>query len=283
MLLPVYNEDRFLQYSLDVPIKFVDEIIIVDGGPLGVSTDKTTNIIDEFDSKYPNKIQYLSGTFVLDDGVWDESAQRNLGLSKVSGNILMPHCGDMIYTNEGMSKMVDAIRRFPEKKIIYCLFIEFWLNQQRIRLYGGHAMEEWFPVPAISDIPFVSIDIINEYKDGPHLILKEYENNDFLFITDAFRYHYGWISGFDKQIAKHVRNITMGAWGEYGESIKIKGDKAIVTWAINHVLNYPNESCGFDYSGHIPLNLTLSYLDNYDKTIEFYENQYGQDFWKATD
>ena len=126
MLLPIYNEEEFLPYSLATTIDYVDEVIIIDGGPFGPSDDKTHEIISGFDKIYPGKIQYYSGTFRLENGGWDESTSRNLGLSKVTGDFLMPHCADMIYTHEGMSRIIDAIENFPDKEIIYCLFTVFW-------------------------------------------------------------------------------------------------------------------------------------------------------------
>jgi glycosyltransferase involved in cell wall biosynthesis len=279
MLLPVYNEGRLLRRSLENTMRYVDEAIIVDGSPWGASTDETADIIDDFDRLYPGKINYSSGRFVLPSGAWDESAHRNLALSKVTGNILMPHCGDMIYTNEGMARMVDAVDRFRDKKVYYCLFIEFWKDTEQIRLYGGHAMEAWYPVPAISDIPMMSMDIVEKYQDGPHLVIKELQQPDYLFVPGAFRYHYGWILGFDTQVAKHIRNMSMGAWGEHGEAIVASGEAGIAKWAINHVLGYAKEPCGFDYSGELPFPERISYLDRYDETIAFYESKYGEGFW----
>jgi hypothetical protein len=261
-------------------MRYVDEAIIVDGSPWGASTDDTANIIDDFDRLYPGKINYSSGTFVLENGAWDESSHRNLGLSKVTGNILMPHCGDMIYTDEGMGKMVSAIDRFRDKKIIYCPFVEFWLDQQHIRMYQGHAMESWYPVLAISDNNFVSMDIVKHYQDGPHLVLGEYEQKDFIYIHDATRYHYGWITGFAPQVRKHIRNMSMGAWGEHGEEIVASGDQGIAKWAINHVLDYPNKGCCYDYHNDPPIVGDYTYLTGYDEAIAGFEQQFGEGFWK---
>lgn len=280
MLLPVYNEEQFLREALRNTMPFVDEAIIVDGSPWGASTDGTADIIDDFDRLYPGKINYSSGTFVLDDGAWDESAHRNLALSKVTGNILMPHCGDMIYTAEGMAKMVSAMDRFRDKKIFYCLMVEFWLDQEHVRMYKGHAMEAWFPVMAISDIPFMATDMVEKYYSGPKMELKQDKDEHFLFVPGVFRYHYGWITGFDFQVAKHIRNMSMGAWEEHGEEIKQSGEEGIAKWAIKHVINYAETKCSYDYCGYKPLWGNYSYLARYDETIAKYEKKYGEGFWK---
>jgi len=278
MLLPVYNEGTLLRYSLENTIKYVDEIVVVDGGPEGPSNDKTKDIIDGFGKLYPNKINYFSGTFRRENGSWDEGASRNLGLSNITGDILMPHCGDMIYTDSDITKMVNAVKTYPDKRIIYCPFVEFWLDQTQIRLYGGHAMEAWFPVLAISDIPFVALDLIAEYRDGPHLILKEYTYKDFLFVPNAFRYHYGWVSGFQTQVNKHIRNITMGAWAEQGDEIMKGGPKGVAKWAVKHVLSYPDMNCGYTFAGTPPINTKFTYLDGANESILEYKAKYGGDF-----
>lgn len=280
MLLPVYNEAQFLREALRNTMPLVDEAIIIDGSPWGASTDDTANIIDDFDRLYPGKINYSSGKFALENGAWDESAHRNLALSKVTGNILMPHCGDMIYTAEDMAKMVAAIDAYRDKKIFYCFMVEFWLDQEHIRMYKGHAMEAWYPVLAISDIPFMAIGMVEEYYAGPKMKLKQDKDEDFLFVPGAFRYHYGWITGFDFQVRKHIRNMTMGAWEAAGEDILASGEAGIAKWAINHVLAYDKTKCSYSYCGHKPLWGNYSYMSRYDETIVEYEEKYGEGFWK---
>jgi len=280
MLMPVYNEEKFLRYSLENTLRYVDEAIIIDGSPWGASTDNTPNIIDEFDRIYPRKIRYSTGTFIMPDGSWDESAHRNLALSKVTGDILMPHCGDMIYTDDSMRRMVSAIDRFRDKRIIYCPFIEFWLDQQHVRMYGGHAMEAWYPVFAISDINFIAMDIIKHYQDGPHLVIENYDQSHFMIVPHAYRYHYGWLTGFAFQVRKHIRNMTMGAWGEAGKEIFESGEQGIAKWAINHVLDYPLTTA-YTYCGDPPIhNINPTYLDGKDECIAEYEAKYGEGFWK---
>lgn len=277
MLLPIYNEGILLKYSLENTIKYMDEIIIVDGGPHGPSTDNSKQIIDAFDRLYPGKIKYYTGIFRMENGSWDESAHRNYGLSKVTGDFLMAHCGDMIYPDTDIYRMIEAINKYPDKRIVYCLFVEFWLDQTQIRMYGGHAMEAWYPVLAVSDIPFVRMDLIKKYQNGPHLLIEGYTQKDFMFIHNAFRYHYGWISGFHTQVNKHIRNMAMGAWGEVGKPIFDAGEKAIVKWAINHVLSYKDMGCGFVFTSDPPIDIDITYLDGYEDVIQKYKTIYGDD------
>lgn len=280
MLLPVYNEEKFLKYSLEFTLPHVDEAIIIDGSPWGASTDNSVKIIDDFDYKYPNKITYLSGTFALPDGAWDESAQRNLGLAKVTGDILMPHCGDMIYTEADMLKMIEAMEQFPEKRIIYCPFVEFWLDQKHIRLYTGCCMEAWLPVCANSDVNFLSMDIVGGFQDGPHTQFKPYTWQDFLYVPYAFRYHYGWVSGFERQVEKHIRIMTMGGWGEVFKEVKEGGERHIAAWAIKHTLSYPDMPCAFPYCGEVPIDKEFNYDNRKNETLAMYEGKYGKEFWQ---
>ena len=289
MLLPIYNEEKFLSYSLENTIPSVDEVIIIDGSPWGVSTDNSLNIIDDFHHKYPNKIKYFSGTFALPvensdeigDGAWDESAQRNLGLSKVSGDILMPHCGDMIYAETDMLKMIEAMERFPDAKIIYCPFVEFWIDQKHIRLYTDSCLESCLPVCANSDVNFLSMDIVVGYFDGSKgMQIMPYTWQDFLYVPYAFRYHYGWVSGFDREVEKHIRAMILGCWEETFKEVKEGGERHIAAWAIKHTLSYPDIPCAFPYCGEVPIAKEFSYDDRKDETLAMYEEKYGKQFWE---
>jgi glycosyltransferase involved in cell wall biosynthesis len=285
MLLPVLNEGQLLEANLETTLPYVDEAIIVDGGPEGPSTDDTASIVEQFSKVHPGKITYLSDTFDLGDTTWDESKQRNLGLSKVTGDFLMPHCGDMIYDEEDMARLREAVDKYSDKKIFFCFFLEFWLNINHLRLYRApESFNAWFPVPQIGDIPILSMELELYYENGPclhfnHSLLTNY---DFLYIHKVTRFHYGWITPFEKQVAKHVRNIKQGEWAEHGEQLKAKGEAAIYAWAVNHVLSYEGLDCKYVYTGMQPKQLQdreFSYLDGYEETIVKYEDKFGKNFW----
>ena len=276
MLLPVYNEGLLLNYSLATTLPFVDEAIITDGGPNGPSTDETKNIINAYSVLYPKKIKYFPRTDRLKNGAWDESATRNFALSQCTGDFIIPHCGDMIYTYEDMMRIREIVDS-TSNRIYYYFFIEFWRDHKHIRCYGGHAMEARFPVLAVGDIPILAKELIEGYTNGPHIIVSKYTNKDFHFIPQVFRYHFGWISGFEKQVMKHYRNIRMGQWKEAGEELMKLSDGQLTNWAVHHVLDYATNDCGFDYCGTYPIPVKLSYLDGYDETIAKYKTMYGND------
>jgi len=282
MLMPVYNEEAFIEQSLRWVLEYIDEAVIVDGSPTGPSTDRTPEIIESYIQKYPKRIRYMTGKYALPDGSWDESTQRNSGLSQVTGDYLLLHCGDMIYDKKDIEMLCNAVRTFPERKVFYCLFIEFWLDEEHVRLYGGGegTLNEWFKLPVIGDVPIISMELRPYFHHGPHLDLAEVTSEDYLFLPHAFRYHYGWISGFEAQVEKHIRNITMGAWGEPMEHVRQAGDMAIAAWAIRHVMGYKDDACSFPYIGDPPgvMNGTqFTYMLGYDDAMEMYLKKYGKE------
>lgn len=285
MLLPVYNEGLLLSYSLQATLPYVDEAIIINGSQWGPSTDETKHIIDTYISQYGKKIKYYEGTFVKEDGSWDETAQRNKGLSKVTGDFLMPHCGDMIYDEADIIKMREAVDKFPDKKIYHCFFLEFFCDTNHIRLYrDARHFASWFPVPVIGDIPVLSMSLNPYYENGPQLRINEDDliPSDFVYVHNAVRYHYGWVKPFEAQVEKHVRNVQLRQWGEHGEALLQHGEKAIYIWAINHVLEYDRMTCKHAFVGEQPRimnNKHFSYLVDYDSTIKKYEKRFGEKFW----
>ncbi len=251
LVVPVYNEEDMLRQSLRDPLKYVDEAVILDGSPNGPSTDGTRQIIADYEVQYPGKIKYLSGTYRMPNGSWDESTARNLTLANINSDFMIPHCGDMIYGDRDIEILCDAIRTYPEKRVFYCWFLEFWLDQSQIRLYP---YMEWFTFPTIGDLNAIAMDSSIQYENGPHIIIPEsYKNqHNHLPLPNINRYHCGWISGFLKQVEKHYRNITMGQWGEGMNELRNSSPEKIMAWSINHVLGYPGEGCGYPYMGEPP-------------------------------
>ncbi|KKN62400.1 hypothetical protein LCGC14_0511960 [marine sediment metagenome] len=283
MLLPIYNESQFLTQNLTTVLPFVDEAIIVDGSPFGPSNDGTDKIIETFKEEYPGKIEYLKGTFELEEGVWDESAQRNLGLTKVSGDFLMPHCGDMIYDIDDIAQMRNSLEKYSDRKIFFCFFLEFFCDTEHLRLYQDKShFNAWFPCPVIGDIPIFSMDLDPIYQDGPQLKIKQVKSSDFVYVHRAVRHHYGWVSPFRKQVEKHIRNVKLRQWGEIGDELLAQGEEVICAWAFRHVLSYESMDCKFPFTGNQPAIMKekkRSYLEGYDEVIKEYEDKFGEEFY----
>jgi hypothetical protein len=121
-LLCIYNEELMLRGCLSNLVKFVDEIIIVDGSPIGPSNDGSIEIINEFMQNHL-MIKYYSGIFAFEDGTWDEPCQINFGLSKVTKGYVMRTHPDTIYDIKDMEFLRQALK--SGKKYIYCSTLDF--------------------------------------------------------------------------------------------------------------------------------------------------------------
>lgn len=275
-IVPVYNEEMFLTKNLETLSEYVDEVIVVDGSPDGPSVDETKAIATKYDV-----VQYFSGTFAKEDGAWDIDNQLNMALDMASGDYIMPTSADMIWDYRDLAVMCQAIKDYPEKKLFYCLLTEFFIDHQHIRLYPGQAYENWYLVPAIGKPSAVSADLNPCYDKGGHLQLSGINRKDFLYVSHVTRYHYGWVSGFRRQVDKHIRNVKMGAWGEIGESILNKGEERMYAWAVRHVLSYSDEESYFPYIGKQPEvmeGLNFNYLDGYEEAMKSYIGKFGKHF-----
>lgn len=114
VLTVVYNEEQILPFMLEGVIPSSDEIIIVDGGPQGPSTDNTPNIVREFILSYSHKMRYLQGTFVRSDiPVWDEGDARKNTLDATDADYLVILDGDEVFDPTTFASIVDFIRRYP--------------------------------------------------------------------------------------------------------------------------------------------------------------------------
>ena len=74
--------------------------------------------------------------------------------------------------------------------------------------------------------------------------------------------------------------MSMGAWEEAGKDIMATGEEGVAKWAINHVIEYAETKCSYDYCGPKPLWGNYSYMSRYEETIAMYEEKYGEGFWK---
>jgi hypothetical protein len=86
--MPVYNESRLLPYHLELAAPYVDEIILIDGGPEGPSTDDTKHFIKSAD--YDN-VKMIKGKFELPNrkGGWDRTKQIRVGVESARGEVLI--------------------------------------------------------------------------------------------------------------------------------------------------------------------------------------------------
>lgn len=280
-LMQVYNEELCLPCSLPAVVAVADEVVIIDGGPDGPSTDGTKAIIDQIAGLTPGKIIYLSGTYLKEDGSWDEPAQVNYGLSKVTGDYLMRITADIVFDNEDLLALREAIERFPDKKYFYCRCIDFAIDTTHFLLQHTIAVEGQLPreicgpdagiVVAMSANPRA----IEQGEYGKFGMVADIDyGHDILYLPHVTKYHYGLVKPFASQVIKYYKSVMKGDFEEFGGELAEQGDQAIIAEAINWVRNLPDTLPRQPYTGRYPVNgeplLHMNIMQGYEEFMEDY-------------
>jgi 2-polyprenyl-3-methyl-5-hydroxy-6-metoxy-1,4-benzoquinol methylase len=284
-LLCIYNEKLMLRQCLTNLVKFVDEIVIVDGGYVGPSNDGSKAIIDEFMQNHL-MIKYYSGIFAYPDGAWDEPSQVNFGLSQVTKGYVMRTQPDLIYDVADMDFLRTAIN--DGKKYIYCPQVDFWGDTGHILLYRNSTMEGALLHQAVVDPLAVSMNC--NYRAVSQGELRQFGMvadidyaNDIQYLPHVKKYHFGFVKPFADQVEKYAAYAKRGDMGLEQQG---NGLRARYEFAINHVLDgYANQ--GMKYYGHFPDDAltfrNMNYKDGYDEFMEWFDNESNQvDFSKPT-
>jgi len=271
MVMPLFNEERLISKHLELAAPFFNEIILVDGSPMGPSTDKIRDVIKA--ANFDN-VQVIEGTFETADrkGGWNRGAQIEAGVEVSQGDILIITSCDCVYSD--YEALMAIIKDFPDGKVYYSFVQEFFIDTNHVRLVS----RDGYPLPQVGQV-IVDKKVFDPTE--PALFnWRALKPNEFIYMPDISKFHYGWVTDFKKQVQKHIRNLLSGGWGEYGEEI-LKGDAcAIDTWAITHVSNYTKEII-FPYTGtpHHPFSqFDFSYLDNFDKVMESFKKKHKKDY-----
>jgi len=268
--MPVYNEAKLLPLCLNEIKDFVDEIVIIDGGPNGPSTDDTKSISESCD-----KVKYLSGMYKTIPGAWDVASQKNIGISEATGDVFLFLSADMVFSNP--ERLCELIRDNEDFKVFFCPIIEFWLDMQHARMYGQvgklslpSGVQEAYGVardlqPLANDHGSLDTNTIPKIKEQ-------------VIISDVYKFHLGWIRSFSEQINKHIRHVRQGFWGEEGSKLLTSTEQKLEQWAILHVLTY-KQVPNIDLKIGLPERLNeikdMNYLDGQDSVIESYKTKYG--------
>lgn len=242
-ILPAYNEEQFLPSVLANIEPYVDEIIVVDGGPNGASTDKTAEI-----AKACDKVKYFSNTFETETGGWDIGGQRNMALEHVTGDIMVVLSADMIIDN------IELFRAALEEDydVFAVNLIEFWVDMKHIRV---DSMDTGYDILSTPSSNYKVIAVNSEcdkfFDENGTLQIEDVEFDKVLYVSQAAVFHFGWIRPFKQQVAKHIRHIKMGAWGEEGAKLARGPHKDLEKWAIRHALTY--RDCQYlEFYGKLP-------------------------------
>ena len=282
-LLCIYNEELMLRGCLSNLVKFVDEIIIVDGSPIGASNDGSIEIINEFMQNHL-MIKYYSGIFAFEDATWDEPSQINFGLSKVTKGYVMRTHPDTIYDIADMEFLRQALT--SGKKYIYCSTLDFWGDTSHILLYRHSNIEtslmhqltlEPLAVSMNCDVRAESIRISDSEPRRFGMAYNIDYDNDILYLPHVKKYHFGFIKPIRIQIEKYVCYAKRGDMGsEYMNSDL----PTLYEFAIKHVLDGYRDKKGMEYYGYYPEDArslkNISYMDGYEEFIEWYGSNFNE-------
>jgi glycosyltransferase involved in cell wall biosynthesis len=272
--MPVLNEEKLLPALLANIESHVDEIVIVDGGPDGPSTDNTGEI-----ARSHEKVVYESGKFATFEGAWDESTHRNTAIARASHDVLLLISADMFFL--GLENLAIATER-ASAKIFFCTTLEFWCDTNHLRQHENLGTPTWLPAGILEPI---AIDrCFNPYwDDNGSLVLSDAVVEDRLVIPQLTKFHLGWIRPFRQQMNKHIRHVKQHRWDKQGEALLRGGQRSLEQWAIFHVLNYP-KTPAVSYHGWFPEELELLKSmkpeDGSNEVLTEFEEQYGMSVFK---
>lgn len=280
VVMPVWNEERFIGHALDSLGEYVDQIVVVDGGPDGPSTDSTRAVVEGRKAKgYP--VEFYEGEFGTPDGLWDQASQRNLGLSQCRCQYVLPVDADEVFDETIM--MVLELLEEREPLIVYGQLVDFWMDLHHIRpRFTGALMGQ--PTTANTSFYARHLKLYHSMTEGDgdlgHAVRFDHslvDRRKVAYVPKYVRWHLGWVRPYEKQIKKHLRNIRRGGWGEFGEKLMERGDRAVVAWALDHVMSYPEHDFYCDFVGKRPWALVdseYSYLEGADAALKKYAEQY---------
>ncbi len=247
----------------------VDEIVMIDGSPDGPSTDDTLAILDKAEN-----VTYASDTYKTPRGGWDMARQRNDAINLATGDIYMFLSADMLFLR--LEQLRVAVEQ-DKSKIFFCNTLEFWEDINKLRLYSADCDVLTVPAPIIE---VLAIDRCFHpfWEESGRLNLEGAEITDRTMLAGTLKFHLGWIRPFEEQVAKHVRNVKQGRWGEPGEELMAGGEGKLEQWAIQETMGYEGiPSIGF--SGELPPEIYL--VDGMksnagiETALEAYEEKYG--------
>ncbi|MHC4463553.1 MAG: glycosyltransferase family 2 protein [Planctomycetota bacterium] len=267
----VYNEADLLCY-LEPVLNIADDIVIVEGSPIGQSVDDTAGLISTYSENYP--VTLIRGVFRREeDGGYDSARMRNAMLGACGGDFILYHHADVVYGNGSLERLREAIDAFPSVDVFYSPLIEFFLDMRHLRLYPAPG-RELYPMPLCGD------SLVYSREAGPKFVQKPYtgltlaksrDQMKVLFLPDVKRYHLCFVRSFPQQVEKHFRRVTQRDWGEVGDRLLLEGFDDVFQWAIAHVEGYVNEPM-FDYCGPYPEVLQGKEFSAMDRKQHFLDN-----------
>lgn len=271
MIMSVYNEAEMLKY-LEPTLRHVDEAVIIEGGPIGLSTDNTAEIIREYQSRYP--IRFIQDTFRREDGGFDHASMKNMFFDHVKSDFIILQHADLLFRDEScLTAIREAIDRFPEKMVFYWPALEFYRDMDHVLLHG-FTKEPKFPRPSCLDALVFNMKMEPYFSNHPTVGMHykvDWTSFDALLLPDVLSYHMAFVKPFPDQVEKHVRRITQRDWGSGGEQLLLAGYEAVFEAAVKAVETYDKQP-SYDFFGRYPDVLGGKKYSVMDGRQEFYEN-----------
>lgn len=223
----VQNEEELIRHSISSVYKYVDSIVVVDGG----SIDKTLDILHEIDKD--KKIVILNKKFEN-----DYSKQRNLGIDYIKKNIYPKHKTDLviwrldadeIYWEEGLKTLREKLEENFDFEAVrtnsvvfdssYITLNEVNPTESRINLFRFHPNFQYInPLHEVE-----AVKELNGYRIlGQQPIFSD-KQNGVLYLPEVKYAHLAWCSS--KRCAKKAKNYTEHYWknpGKYGGMVETK-------------------------------------------------------------
>jgi 2-polyprenyl-3-methyl-5-hydroxy-6-metoxy-1,4-benzoquinol methylase len=279
----VWNEEICLPCALAGLLHVVDELVIVDGGPKGPSTDSTKQIIDGCIAAYPGKIKYLSGTYLRDDGTWDETRQVNDGLAKITGDYVIRMTADIVIDEADLLMIRDIIERYPEKLFYYAPVIDFGGDTDHIILQGRMVGEELLPRELVladglvwnmaANLRAVEVGEARVYG----MVTDVDYDKDILYMPHVKRFHYGYVKSFASLVHKYV-GLVYNRQHDNWQELQAAGEQTMVAEGMNWVRNLKNTLPLQPYTGTYPVNgeplRGMDVMDGYEEFMEEYKQNY---------
>lgn len=126
VIVPVYNVEKYLPKCLDSLVEqtFINyEVIVINDG----STDKSEQIIIDYQFKYPSIIKYYKKQ---NGGLSDA---RNFGIEKSSGSYIMFVDSDDYVSNDMIEKLYNCVAE-KESEIALCNIIKVASNGKEVKI-----------------------------------------------------------------------------------------------------------------------------------------------------
>jgi glycosyltransferase involved in cell wall biosynthesis len=248
-----YNSGPIIEAAIRSTAPFAEKIIVVDGSPLGPSTDGTAELARSCGSN----VQVVQGTFVntpeCNDGhptgTWNEGAQRQVCediVPKDFNNWIMIQDSDEVFDSAGIEELMRQLQAMPDSILTYALCVKHFMNDLHHFTWGESIGGLYRPFGIFrhtyphTPVPAVLVPMPNVFfyhyghilsRERTHFKVHQYlERGDYLpkygpkdwekfYAENWYQYDIAALTlpGVQPFIGQHpeeIRRLSMKIWGE---------------------------------------------------------------------